>query len=394
MDQALRMVTLSRRFDAQALGAYAQDLVQLSPEWKALLGLRWDRFSGGCNSPVASTAAATRRSRSDSLWSKCVGLIYQPAPFQSYHFSFSTSFNTSGDTYLYDALGSNTPPGGSLNYELGAKFDLADGKLNLGLALFHAVKTHERNRDSESVTLTSYVLSGQRHAAGLELDLAGRITPQWALYASYACIPDAAVDKGTSSQGEVVGSRPGLTPHHSSTVWSTYQVTPSWRLGAGLTLRCAMAPQLVTTFEAPGYVTADLMAEFKLHDMSFKPKLGNLSNKQYVDMLYRGHDTPGRGRPRQFTGSYRFWQARHSMMWRIPGVLSGLELAQMHATLAPGPWHDGQRSAGPQAAAVKRNQQFSGQDGDPASAWPASSGSKAWCTTTPNAPCCSRWTWP
>ncbi len=49
------------------------------------------------------------------------------------------------------------------------------------------------------------------------------------------------------------------------------------------------------------------------------------------------------------------------MMWRIPGVLSGVELALMRA--APGSWHDGQRSAGPQAAAVKRNQQFSGQDG-------------------------------
>ncbi len=301
MDKSLRVLTLSRRFDAQSLGAYAQDLVQLSPEWKLLLGLRWDHFSGEFNSPATAATAAAQRSRSDSLWSKRFGLIYQPMPFQSVYFSDGTSFNTSGDTYQYDALSSNTPPEGSVNHELGAKCDLADGKLNPGLALFHAVKTNERNRDSESVTPTTCVLSRQGHATGLEL--AGRITPQWELFASYAYVLDAAIDKGTGLQGEVVGSRPGLTPRHSGTVWSTYQLTPQWRFGAGLNLRSAMAPQLVTSFEAPGDVIADLMAEVRLQDMSFKLKLSNLSSKLYADMLYRGRFTPGRGRTLQLTGT-------------------------------------------------------------------------------------------
>ena len=186
-----------------------------------------------------------------------------------------------------------------------------DGNLSLRLALFKSIKTNERNRDETSVTATNYVLSGQRHASGLELDIAGRISPAWEVFASYAFIPDANIDvgsavNGTSLQGEAVGSRPGLTPRHSGTVWSTYQIDAQWRLGAGLNARSSMAPQLVTTFAAPHYLTADLMAEYSVGDLSYKFNVTNLSNKLYADMLYRGHYIPGKARTLQLTGTYRF----------------------------------------------------------------------------------------
>ena len=186
-----------------------------------------------------------------------------------------------------------------------------DGHLSLRVALFKSIKTSERNRDETSVTPTNYVLSGQRHAQGVELDIAGRITPAWEVFASYAYIPDAKIDvgssvNGVSLQGEAVGSRPGLTPRHSGTVWTTYQLTPQWRLGGGLNARSSMAPQLVTTFAAPSYVTADLMAEFTQGDLAYKLNLSNVANQLYADMLYRGHYTPGKGRTLQLTGTYRF----------------------------------------------------------------------------------------
>ena len=249
---------------------------------------------------------STHRERTDSLWSRRLGVLYQPNAFASYHLSYGTSFNTSGDTYQYDALGSNTPPEGSVNYELGGKLDLANGNLSLRFAVFHTVKTNERNRDSETVNPTNYVLSGQRHAAGIELDLAGRITPAWEVYLSYAFIPDAEIDKGTSLQGETPGTRPGLTPRHSGTVWTTYKLGSNWRLGGGLNARSSDAPQLVTAFTAPGYVTADLMAEYTLGDLSLKANLTNVTDKLYADMLYRGHYVPGKPRTLQVTAAWRF----------------------------------------------------------------------------------------
>ena len=314
VDESLRQVNKNRDFDAEALGLYLQDLVQVAPAWKLLLGARWDRFAGRYR--TFSTAAANfgeltaERRRTDALWSQRAGVLWQPTPLSSFHFSYGTSFNTSGDAYQYDALGSNTPPEKSRNFELGAKLDSASGHATLRLALFHATKTNERNRDEESVSPTNYVLSGQRHAAGLEIDVAGRITPAWEVYVSYAWIPDAEVDKassvlGTTLTGERVGQRPGLTPEHSGTMWTTWRVTPRLRIGGGLNARSSDTPQQ-STIRAPGFVTGDLMAEYDAGAVLFKLNVSNVTDKLYADVLYRGHYIPGKPRTVQFTTVARF----------------------------------------------------------------------------------------
>jgi catecholate siderophore receptor len=287
-----------------------QDLVQVAPAWKLLAGLRWDRFEGDYTTPQLGNNAPTARSRSDALWSRRLGILYQPSPSQSFHLSYGTSFNTSGDAYQYDALGSNTPPERSRNLELGARLDWTGGRYTTRVAIFHATKYNERNRDEESVNPTNYVLSGKRHAAGIELDVAGRLTPAWEVYASYAFIPDAKVDKassvnGTTLIGESVGQRPGLTPRHSGTVWTTYQASPRWRLGGGLSARSSDSPQQ-SAIVAPRFVTADLMAEYTLGATSFKANLVNVANKHFADVLYRGHYIPGKPRQLQLTVAHKF----------------------------------------------------------------------------------------
>ena len=314
VDESLRVISKNRDFSSQAVGLYAQDMVQLAPDWKLLGGLRRDRFEGAYR--TFSTAAANfgaltaDRTRADSLWSKRAGLLYQPTPLSSFHFSYGTSFNTSGDAYQYDALGSNTPPEQSRNFELGARIDSDSGNATLRLALFHATKYNERNTDETSVSPTNYVLSGQRHAAGLEIDIAGRITPQWEIYGSYAFIPDAEVDKASSVRGvtligETVGQRPGLTPRHSGTVWSTYQFTPKFRFGGGLNARGSDRPQQ-STIVAKRFITADLMAEYNAGPAVFKLNVTNITNELYADTLYRGHYTAGKPRTVQMTTTVKF----------------------------------------------------------------------------------------
>ena len=92
IDESLRQRFVNRSFRAEALGLYAQDLVQIAPTWKLLGGLRWDRFDGTYRTPQLTAAngtvtAATERKRSDSLWSKRLGVLWQPTAFQSWHAS-------------------------------------------------------------------------------------------------------------------------------------------------------------------------------------------------------------------------------------------------------------------------------------------------------------------
>jgi catecholate siderophore receptor len=315
VDESLRDVRRSQAFDAKAIGLYAQDLVQIAPAWKLLAGLRWDRLDGdyrtyatanlgGTNTTAPGTETAAR-GRTDSLWSKRFGLLWQPADHLSYHLSYGTSFNTFGDTYSFDPQGSNTAPEASRNIELGGNIDWAQGRFTTRFALFHATKYNERNTDQDSVSPDNYVLSGQRHAAGIDLDFAGRITPAWELFAAYEWIPSAKVDRGTLVGGEVVGSRPAMTPRHSGTVWTTYRLSPQWRVGGGLTARSATRPYLAS-FYAPKFVTGDLMAEYTAGDVAFKLNVTNVADKLYADQLYRGHYVPGKARTVQLTTSVKF----------------------------------------------------------------------------------------
>ena len=130
VDEGLRQKVQTRNFVAKALGVYAQDLIEVVKDWKVLAGLRWDRFEGDYVSPPAGANPQIERARSDSLWSQRFGVLWQPSPTASYYVSYGTSFNTSGELYNYDAQGSNTPPEKSRNIEVGAKFDLFEGRLS------------------------------------------------------------------------------------------------------------------------------------------------------------------------------------------------------------------------------------------------------------------------
>lgn len=237
--------------------------------------------------------------------SKRLGVLYQPSDRHSYHMSLANSFNTSGDAYALNAGNVNTPPEESINFEIGAKLDSANKQWTTRVAVFRATKLHERNTDP--LTPGIITLSGRRHVAGAEIDVAGRLTPQWEVFGSYVWMPKANIDViSPTATANLQNTRPGLTPVHSGTVWSTYQLTPQWRVGGGVNLRGRQAT-LTNSHTVPSWVTADLMAEYKMNEnFLLKANLSNITNKLYADQLYPAHYIPGAGRVFQITGSYKF----------------------------------------------------------------------------------------
>lgn len=108
--------------------------------------------------------------------------------------------------------------------------------------------------------------------------------------------------------GEGAGTRSSLTPRHSGTVWSTYQVTKQVRLGGGLNARSSQTPNRNPAgVVAPSFVTGDLLAEYALSEaVGFKLNVTNVTNERYADSLYTGHYIPGLGRTVQVTMTARF----------------------------------------------------------------------------------------
>ncbi|PUE57037.1 TonB-dependent siderophore receptor [Limnohabitans sp. Rim8] len=320
VNESIRPPFETNNYTSTAWGVYAQDLVQIANHWKLLGGLRYDSLNGSYNtnnysySGNATTAGnfsqtgVTNYKMNVGEWSKRVGALFQPNERESYHFSAATSFNTSGDAYSLGASNADVPPEQSINLELGAKIDSADKNFTTRYALFRSTKLHERNTDP---LVDVAVLSGKRHATGLELDFTGRITPRWEAYGSFMWIPDARIDEAykspTGSDNERTGARPSLTPRISATLWNTYQINGQWRVGAGLNHRGAQTPNRNPGWEAPAFTTADVMAEYRVDEqLTFKGNVSNLTNKRYADQLYSGHYVPGAGRLVQVTGSYKF----------------------------------------------------------------------------------------
>lgn len=308
VNESLRTLSVSSAFQASNMGVYVQDMVQVAPHWKVLAGLRYDSMRGTFDNVSAAGVITSSYQQTISDVSKRVGVLYQPNELSSYHFSYGTSFNTSADTYSYNALSANTDPEQSRNIEIGAKLDTADKRFTTRLAIFHSTKFNERNTDPDSAA-TAMLLSGQRHTAGFEIDTTGRLTDKWEVYGSYMWMPVAAIDIAapTAQPGEKQGERPALTPIHSGTVWTTYQLTPQLRVGTGINFRSEQAPNRNPGWQAPGFATLDLMSEYKFDERyTIKANLTNVANKLYADSLYSGHYVPGAGRTAQVTLNVKF----------------------------------------------------------------------------------------
>ncbi|KAB2962454.1 MAG: TonB-dependent siderophore receptor [Zoogloea sp.] len=306
VDEDARVIGKTGEFESIAGGVYAQDLIQVAPHWKLLAGLRYDGMSAQYDNFNLGTNAVTHYQQSIYKMSQRFGVLFQPSDRHSFHLSYGTSFNTSGDTYSYSAANVNTPPEKSMNVELGAKIDSEDRRMSTRLALFRGVKLNERNTDP---LLNIAVLSGKRHATGFETDVIGKITPRWEVFGSYTWIWDAEIDKGAEG-AEGVGQRPSLIPKHQGTLWSTYQVTEKLRAGAGANARTRMTPNRNPAgLYSDGYVTYDAMAEYEVlpERLTLKANLINLTNKFYADSLYaNGHYVPGFGRTFYLTASLKF----------------------------------------------------------------------------------------
>jgi catecholate siderophore receptor len=311
----------SNDFDGRAYGAYVQDLVAVTPEWKVLGGIRYDRFKADMLTRAYTAAAPTTPSSTTesklsypSLWSYRTGVLWQPSATQSYHVSYGTSFNTSADTYQYTTQQiADVDAEKSRNIEVGAKLDWLEGALSTRLAIFRTEKYNERTTDSDFAG-TFPVLSGKRHAQGVEFDVVGIVARGVEMYLSYSWIHKATIDKvGTAVAPGIVGSAVGLTPKHSGALWMSWQALPALRLAGGVRGASENRPlqgttgAASTTARVPGYVAYDSMAEYAFtRDVYAQLNVTNLTDKLYGDQLYPGFYTPGEARSVKLTVGARF----------------------------------------------------------------------------------------
>ncbi|MDB5869911.1 MAG: TonB-dependent siderophore receptor [Polaromonas sp.] len=300
---------VATKFKATTLGLYLQDTIEIAPFWKLVGGLRLDNFKGDFDRAGNTAPNNTPLSRSDTLLSKRLGLMFQPTEEVSYYAAYGTSFNTSGDLYQFDPQSANTPPESSRNLEIGAKWELYDGDLSFRTALARTEKFNERNTDIDTAN-NSYLLSGKRHTDALEFEIAGRITPQWDVFAGVGFLRAQIDQSGSNPAGQAeVGQNPGLSPSRQANLFSTYRLGDKWRIGGGFTAVSQNKPanSVTSPNRAPGYVKADALVEYRISEgYTVKLNIDNLFDKVYYNTLYRGFAAPGDERSVRLTLTSKF----------------------------------------------------------------------------------------
>ncbi len=258
----------------KTLGLYTQDMVQFSEQWKALLGVRYDRFE---QETIQRVPGQPNLSRTDNAWSPRAGLVWQPSKLQSYYVSWSRSFQPSGEAFSLATNNAELAPETTRNTEVGAKYDFLDGKASTTVSLFRIERTNIKVTNPAAPT--TLIPIGEQRTDGLELSGAAELGGGWRMLAGYAYL-DAEVTK--SSIASLQGKQATLTPRHSGNLWLTKSLGYGFGVGGGLNLVGARQADPANTVTLPGYVTADMMAWYRRGAFEAQLNLYNLFNQGYI----------------------------------------------------------------------------------------------------------------
>ncbi len=284
-------------------GFYVQDLIELAPQWKALLGVRYDVF----DQQYSDDLTGNELSRTDSTWSPRVGLVYQPDQIQSYYVSVSRSYQPSSEVFALSTSNQGLEPEQTTNFEIGGKWDLLDNRLALTAALFRLERTNMKTTDPANPT--KLVLSGEQRTDGLELTASGKLSDKWQVYAGYAYL-DAEIIKSNSRTNGVAneGQTPTLTPRHSANLWLVRSLTNTWRVGMGANYVDDRYTALDNQVVMPAYTTVDAALLYNLPKWDMALRLRNVFDKDYYASAHGSVDliTPGAPRTLELSTNYRF----------------------------------------------------------------------------------------
>ena len=253
---------------------YIQDQIDLSENFKVLLGGRFDVF----DITVRDIKAGTSESRKDEEFSPRAGLIYKPQENISLYVSYSESFlPRSGEQYKKLASSAaKLDPDVFESTEVGVKWDLTDD-LSFTASYFdseqtQAVSDSETGEMSEIVGLT---------VDGFELELKGQLTDNF-----YLAFGLSNLDGKTSSGGE-----PREIPEHTGSIYAIWQSSDDAGYSVGVTTQ---GDSVIGNNKPgnilPSYTRVDVAAWKNLSEnLSVQVNIENLTDELYFPHSHSTH---------------------------------------------------------------------------------------------------------
>ena len=264
----------STQSDIEVTSIYIQDQIDVTDNFKVLLGGRLDNF----DITVRDIKNGTSESREDEEFSPRAGLIYKPQENISLYVSYAESFlPRSGEQFKkLDANAARLDPDVYESTEVGVKWDIRPG-LSFTASYFDSEQTIA-TRDSDTGENSEIV---GLQVDGIELELKGQVTEKLSLAIGYSDL-----DGETAKGGE-----PREIPEYTASLWATYEVNDRFGIGLGITSQGESnikndKPGLIL----PDYTRVDFAAYYDLaDDLSIQLNVENVTDELYFPHSHSTH---------------------------------------------------------------------------------------------------------
>lgn len=237
-------------------GYYFQDLMELTPHWQLLAGVRFDELDFNAERAVFGMPFPEIDQRYERATPRA-GVVYQPIPHElAVYFNYGRSFNVPSGEGLLFAYGPLLPELGE-SYELGLKALLLEN-LMVHAAGFHTTRSNAPFLDTGAQPLPLFLQVGEERAQGVEVEAIGEITSRLSLIANYAYVDTRLRDPSTPL---IFGQRQRNVPLHQSSVWSRYNLIANechtFGVGLGFVYVGERTANLAASVQLPSYTRWD-----------------------------------------------------------------------------------------------------------------------------------------
>lgn len=290
--------------ELKTAAAFIQDQISLTERLKLLLSARVERDEHDYTNKLGGDW-----SKNESAVTPRYGLVYDLTPNLAVYGSYSKSFkpNMGSPRSVAGAASSagfDAEEGKS--YELGVKWKGLDDQLAVEAAVFHTTKDNVLALDPLDANYS--VAAGTVRSRGVDVNLAGNITPQWRVLGGYAYV-NAEVTKDTSLAS---GTRLANIPKSSFNLLNVYEFNEGTLKGLGLGLGVRhvadRAGQTANrTYTMDSYTVADLLTFYQLTpQLRVNLDVRNLLNEDYEEGAFNAYAYPGAPRTVQTGFTYSF----------------------------------------------------------------------------------------
>ncbi len=285
---------------------YAQDQVDLGRHWRAMAGVRVERYF----QDSMNLDGNTHQTRKDFPVNPRWGLVYEPKTWLSLYGSYVRSFIPTSPSAV-NAAGRQFSPEYDHQWEAGMKLTPFADRIMSTIAFFQIEKQNILTPAPNNPIFS--VQNGKERSKGVEFEFRGSPIKGLNLLTSYAFMQAQVTQSTVYPVGAILPN----APRNSGAAWATYQAPSGlWRnlgLSAGVVATAYREDNFYNTALLPGYARLDVGAYYDIplverQKLRFSVNIQNALDRAYY-LASNGQDQIRPGAPITTLASVRWtWQ--------------------------------------------------------------------------------------